>query len=372
MVNAFSMRNFLPSAAARSRHDQFFATFDRFSASASSSTPEMVVNQLRHYASETVQYVVLMVSFLSGDDRRALAQGLSGKTDFPAMLETVRKNGLDRMIAAERDQVAQLVEAVDKLLGCGAAREAPGCQVDYRFIVQVSRNNPPEEVFAQTAAAAALIRADPRVVGLNFVQPEDYLRARQDYSLQMRMVQFLASDVPVSLHAGELWLGLVPPSDLTFHIREAVTVAGARRIGHGVSLAFEGDMSGLLAEMRRRRVAVEINLTSNDVILGVRGEDHPLRTYLAAGVPVVPSTDDAGVSCIDLTNEYVRATREHGLDYYALKTVAHNALQYSFLDEAEKEKELKSLDRSFTAFEAGTAEEFSPLVRFRKFLCGCR
>jgi adenosine deaminase len=101
-----------------------------------------------------------------------------------------------------------------------------------------------------------------------------------------------------------------------------------------------------------------------------------LRTYLAAGVPVVLSTDDAGVSRIDLTNEYVRATREHGLDYYALKTVAHNALQYSFLDEAEKEKEkvkeLKSLDRSFTAFEAGTAEEFSPLVRFRKFLCGCR
>ena len=100
----------------------------------------------------------------------------------------------------------------------------------------------------------------------------------------------------VSLHAGELWLGFVPPPDLTFHIRQAIEIANARRIGHGVDLAFEHDMEGLLAEMRRRPVAVEINLSSNAIILGVNGKNHPLATYLAAGVPVVISTDDAGVS----------------------------------------------------------------------------
>ena len=42
-----------------------------------------------------------------------------------------------------------------------------------------------------------------------------------------------------------------------------------------------------LAEMARRHVAVEIALTSNDVILGVKGEDHPFRAYRAAGVPLV-------------------------------------------------------------------------------------
>ena len=214
-------------------------------------------------------------------------------------------------------------------------------------------------MFFQTALAAALIRAEPLVVALNFVQAEDDLVARRDYTRHMQIVAFLAKDVPVALHAGELWLGLVPPPDLTFHIRQAVEIAGARRIGHGVALAFERDMDGLLAEMRQRPVAIEINLTSNDIILGVRGKDHPLPAYLAAGVPVVLSTDDAGVSRIDLTNEYFRAARDYGLDYRTLKAIARNALIHSFLDdspEARGTRALRSVLRRFRAFGGGAGE----------------
>jgi len=171
----------------------------------------------------------------------------------------------------------------------------------------------------------------------------------------MRIVEFLASDVPVALHAGELWLGLVPPEDLTVHIPGAVTTAGARRIGHGTALAFERGMDGLLATMRRRNVAVEINLTSNDIILGVRGRDHPLLAYLAAGVPVVLSTDDAGVSRIDLTNEYVRAAREHGLGYRSLKAIARNGLVHSFLADNDKRELLARFDRASNEFERSLA-----------------
>ena len=179
----------------------------------------------------------------------------------------------------------------------------------------------------QTAFAAALIRAEPRVVALNFVQTEDNQIARRDYTQHMRIVEFLAKDVQVALHAGELWIGLVPPADLTFHIRQAIEIGGARRIGHGTAIAFEHDVDGLLAEMRRRRVVIEISLTSSDVILEVRGDDHPLATYLAAGVPVVLSTDDPGVSRIDLTNEYFRAAREHRLGYRTLKSIARNGVR---------------------------------------------
>jgi adenosine deaminase len=76
---------------------------------------------------------------------------------------------------------------------------------------------------------------------------------------------------------------------------------------------------------------VEINLTSNDVILGVRGADHPLPMYLSHGVPVALSTDDEGVSRIDLTHEYVRAVQDFGLDYPTLKHMARNSLTFSFL-----------------------------------------
>jgi adenosine deaminase len=83
--------------------------------------------------------------------------------------------------------------------------------------------------------------------------------------------------------------------------------------------------------MARDRIAVEINLTSNDVILGVRGAEHPLSLYRLAGVPVVLSTDDEGILRTDLTQEYVRAAREHGLGYLELKGIARASLEYAFL-----------------------------------------
>ena len=64
---------------------------------------------------------------------------------------------------------------------------------------------------------------------------------------------------------------------------------GASRIGHGYELPYENDMGTLLAGMAQKRIAVEINLTSNDITPGVKGGDHPLHLYLKAGVPVVLS-----------------------------------------------------------------------------------
>jgi adenosine deaminase/adenosine deaminase CECR1 len=133
------------------------------------------------------------------------------------------------------------------------------------------------------------------------------------------------------LHAGELTLGLVDPSELRFHIREAVEVGQARRIGHGVDIAYEDDALGLLEEMRERDVLVEICLTSNDIILNVRGDEHPLPLYLEAGVPVTLATDNEGVARIDLTDEYLRAALAYDLGYRELKAMARNSLAYSFL-----------------------------------------
>jgi adenosine deaminase len=93
----------------------------------------------------------------------------------------------------------------------------------------------------------------------------------------------------------------------------------------------------------------------------VRGKDHPLPTYLAAGVPVVLSTDDAGVSRINLTNEYLRAARDYGLSYRTLKAIARNALTYSFLDEGQRRDELARFDRSSVEFERSVASGQSPL-----------
>src|SRR5437879_11951197 len=137
--------------------------------------------------------------------------------------------------------------------------------------------------------------------------------------------------VHISLHAGELALGLVPPEGLSFHIRESIEAGHAERIGHGVSFMHETDALQLLREMAQHGILVEICLTSNDVILGVRGEDHPFPVYRQHGVPLALATDDEGVSRSDMTNEYLRAVQSYDLSYDDVKRLARQRLEHRFL-----------------------------------------
>ncbi|WP_374445583.1 adenosine deaminase [Stella sp.] len=337
MIDALSMRNFIAGEAAPSGRDQFFATFPRFGPASSDWGP-MLAEATRRAADNGVLHLELMVSPDRGASRgvgRALAAAWTGDLDAFATAAGPRLADLPVAAKAALDGAEAEQRAI---LKCGTPTPEPACAVSVRYIAQVLRMLPPEQVFAQTIAAFRMAEADPRIVGINFVGPEDDGVALRDYRLHMRMIAHQRRqhpEVAVALHAGELVAGLVPPEDLRFHVREAVEVAGARRIGHGVSIMHEDDPIGLIAEMARRRVAVEINLSSNDGILGVVGPRHPLPVYRRFGVPVVISTDDEGVSRSDLTQEYVRAVQEFGLDYVDLKTIARDSLVHSFLPGAD-------------------------------------
>jgi adenosine deaminase len=170
------------------------------------------------------------------------------------------------------------------------------------------------------------------------------------------MYRYLSQKYPSvnkALHAGELALGQVPPEELTWHIRSAINIAGAGRIGHGVDLPYERDWPQLLDTMRRLGVAVEINLSSNDFILGIEKDEHPLPLYHRAGVPMVISTDDAGILRSNLTEQYVRLARDYpGIGYSDVKRFVYNSIEYSFLEDPSLKKSLKRhLDEDFDAFE---------------------
>ncbi len=83
--------------------------------------------------------------------------------------------------------------------------------------------------------------------------------------------------------------------------------------------------------MAVRHVMVEINLTSERRHPQLSGADHPLHAYLASHVPFALSTDDEGVSRIDLTHEYVKAADDQDLTYTELKQSTRAALEHSFL-----------------------------------------
>ncbi len=227
-----------------------------------------------------------------------------------------------------------------------------------RFQAYVSRNSSPAKVFSGLYTSFAAAKRSKLVVGVNIVGPENGHVAMRDYSLHMKMFAFLKKHFPgvkLSLHAGELALGMVPPEGLRSHIREAVLVAGADRIGHGVDIVHEADALELLSIMKQRKVALEVNLTSNAFILGIKKEAHPVRLYVQYGVPIVISSDDAGVSRNDLSGEYVLYVSCYKPSYDDLKQIVYNSLWYSFLPEDEKRVEKEKLDRRFAEFEARIA-----------------
>jgi adenosine deaminase len=184
--------------------------------------------------------------------------------------------------------------------------------------------------------------------------PEDWYVPMHDFDLHMKMLDYLHGIYPnvhISLHAGELAMGLVPPEGLAFHIRQSIEQGHAERIGHGASVMNERDAVGLLREMARCKVLVEISLTSNDLILGVRGQQHPLPAYMLYGVPVALATDDQGVSRSDMTHEYLRAAETYNLSYADLKRMARQSLEHGFLNASDRAQAQKKLDQAFTSFE---------------------
>jgi adenosine deaminase len=220
-------------------------------------------------------------------------------------------------------------------LDCAGAHPDPGCGLTLRFQNQVLRALPPVDVFAQMLAGFELGQADRRVVAVNLVQSQDEYRALHDFALHMRMLDFLHRRFPgvhISLHAGELTPGEVPPAELyASHIRDSIEIGHAERIGHGLDIAYERDAPALLADMARRHILVEDCLYSHEVVRGMTGRDNVLPIYLRAGVPVALATDDEGIVRSQLTWYFKRAVEGYHVGYLTLKRMVRASLDHAFL-----------------------------------------
>jgi adenosine deaminase len=372
LVDSFSMRSFVPTSG-RSGHDQFFDTFERFGAV---KDPGAWLDEVAtRAAKQNEQYLEIMQTPPFGN-----AAGLGYKLGWPEgaeknispdqlakLREALLAGGLRDEVAVDEKAFADAKTEQRKIENCAIYEKytkpgpedhpshgeimemeesgvSNGCSIKIHWLYQVLRAFPPQQVFAQTLLGFEVASADPDVVGINFVQPEDARLAMGDYHLQMQMLDYLHTVYPkvhITLHAGELAPGLVPPEGLSFHIREAIELGHAERIGHGVDVLYEDNVSNnglirenlipLLKEMAARHIMVEINLTSNEGILGIKDKQHPLHAYMAAHVPVALSTDDEGVSRIDLTHEYVKGAEDQDLTYLDLKRMARTSLEHAFL-----------------------------------------
>ncbi|MFV8342713.1 adenosine deaminase [Flavobacterium sp. XS2P39] len=232
---------------------------------------------------------------------------------------------------------------------------------DSRFTMRyqnfVLRFMEPVDLFKNLVIAFISADSSPLMAGVNIVSPEDGETAMKDYWLHMVMFKYCHSRYPnvkYTMHAGELTLGLVQPEELTWHIGAAVYTAGANRIGHGVDMAYEQNSYDLLRYMAKKTIPIEINLVSNEFILKVKENRHPLTLYKEFDVPIVISTDDAGILRTNMTEQYVLlAKRYKDVSYSDIKQFVYNSINYSFIkDAAVKRKLLKNLDSRFKTFES--------------------
>ena len=338
LIDAFSMRSYVPTTG-WSGHDQFFATFGHFAGTDKRHTGEWVDEVVSRAANQNEQYVELMETPPFGH-AATLAYQIGWDPNLAEFRQKLIDAGLDQEVDAAKEHIQSALDLRNKLEHCSPApdtadwKESPACHVQVRFLYQILRGFPKQQVFAQTLLGFEAISKIPEFVGINFVQPEDGFLSMQDYTLQMQMLDYLHSVYPkvhITLHAGELAPGLVTPDGLRFHIRQAVELGHAERIGHGVDVMYEDDAPRLLKELAEKHVMVEVNLTSNEGILGISGVNHPLPFYRKAGVPVALSTDDEGVSRIDLTHEYVKAAMDFNLTYADLKQMARTGMEHNFL-----------------------------------------
>ena len=368
MVDAWSMRNW--KAGDESGHDHFFAAFDKFGLASHTHVAGAIAAAANRAGMDHLQYLELMHT-ADGGAAAKLAAKVDWNPDYLKMREALLATGMKDVAAETSKKLAAEDARAREILQCGTPDAAPGCSVTVRYLYQVLRGLPHQVVFAQILLGFELASSDPHFVGFNLVMPEDWYVCIHDFNEHMAMIDALHGLYPkvhITLHAGELAMGLVPPEDLTYHIRNSVERGHAERIGHGVSVMNEKDPIGLMKEMAERNVLVEIALTSNDLILGVSGDDHPLPIYMKNGVPVALATDDEGVSRSDMTYEYLRAVETYRFSYVELKRFARQSLEHSFLPGQSLWAETKLVFRMSRSCARDTPGVAAPSAACEQFL----
>ncbi|MGZ8635808.1 MAG: adenosine deaminase [Actinomycetota bacterium] len=175
---------------------------------------------------------------------------------------------------------------------------------------------------AERTVAFAL-RHRERLVGFDLADEE---RSYPPSMFVEALAPLADAGLPLTAHYGESTGPQFP--------REAIEALGVRRLGHGVGVAHDPEVTALA---RDRRITLEMCPTSNHRTHAVaRLADHPARRLLDEGVRVTINTDDPALFGIDLTHELQVCRRDLGFSDDDLRRVTEHALEDSFVDDAAK------------------------------------
>jgi len=199
-----------------------------------------------------------------------------------------------------------------------------------RLIASVNRHESTD--LAEQVAWLAAEHLDDGIVGLDLAGSEAEFPAAPFMGIFKEAKQ---SGLHVTIHAGE-WGPAI-------HVKEAIEEFEAERVGHGVRVLEDHNITALA---RERQTALEVCITSNYQSGVVKAlEEHPLMRLMDEGLNVTINTDDPSISRITLSHEYYAACEDLRMQQNALRKRIVAAAQACFLADKEKETLVEQLRR---------------------------
>lgn len=263
------------------------------------------------------EHTVAVMQTAAAIERVAFEAGLDLAADgviyaeirFAPMLNTRR--GLVR-----EDVIEAALSGLDK------ASVETGIQLG--LIVDAMRNT--AESLADARAAVRFAGAG--VVGFDLAGPEKGYPP-DDHLPACRLAR--EHGLGLTIHAGE--------ADGPDSIKRAVVKCGAARVGHGIRIIDDTEISsggitrlGEVATMiRDRQIPLEVCPTSNLHTLGIRREDHPLGLLYRADFNVTLNTDNRLMSRVSLSDEFAFAIDHNGFTLADLERTTVAALNAAFV-----------------------------------------
>jgi adenosine deaminase len=232
-------------------------------------------------------------------------------------------------VALSRAERFPLHDVMDWVLtSARAAAQQHGLIV--RLIASVNRHESTD--LAEQVAWLAAEHVDDGIVGLDLAGNEAEFKSEPFYGIFKEAKQ---AGLHVTIHAGE-WGPAI-------HVKEAIEEFEAERVGHGVRVLEDENITALA---RERQTALEVCITSNyqsGVVAALA--EHPLMKLMDAGLNVTINTDDPSISRITLSHEYYAACEDLHMQQNALRKRIVAAAQAGFLPENEKELLVNQLKR---------------------------
>src|SRR5437870_8517787 len=148
LVDAFSMRGFVPSPGATA-HDHFFDAFSKFGGTDHRHLGEWIDEVAFRANAQNEQYLELMHT-PEFAHAAAIASQIGWQQDFAQFRDTLLAHGLRDEVATATNALNEAETLRQKREHCGQPDDAAAGRVQIRYLCQVLRGFSKQQVFAQT------------------------------------------------------------------------------------------------------------------------------------------------------------------------------------------------------------------------------